>query len=91
MHLYRRHYNLARQIIKEDSYHEEQMPPMEDMSCLSMFLEVERKLRVGDSSGIVELEQLPSYWRKLGEPLLGLFHKRHLKSQPLNRELKELS
>jgi thymidylate synthase len=66
MHLYERHFNLARRIIEEPTAVFE-MPSMDSAEGLIHFLSAERQIRTGETA---KLESIAPYWRDLASALL---------------------
>lgn len=71
LHLYERHFSLAKRIINADSVKAFPMPPIGDLSELPRFLTAEEEVR--ESGHYFEAASLSPYWRELLTVLL-LFH-----------------
>lgn len=65
LHLYERHFDLARRVIGIPVVPAEEMPAMEQHGQLKGFLDLEARLRTGGSIGPQETQCLHPYWRDL--------------------------
>lgn len=65
LHLYEKHYELARRIIAVPDVPVFEMPQMEHRGELDAFLELEARLRTGPSIDLEEALSLHPYWRDL--------------------------
>jgi len=65
LHLYERHFELARNIVEGDEAAYFEMPVMENHHQLQDFLTLEAKLRDGEQVDASEAKSLNTYWRHL--------------------------
>ncbi len=65
LHLYQRHFDLARRIIGIPFSPASEMPAMEQHGQLRVFLELEARLRTGSGITLRDKEALHPYWRDL--------------------------
>jgi thymidylate synthase len=65
LHLYERHFELARRIVDGPLFPSTEMPKMESQGDLSLFLALEEKLRRGDEESPAVVHSLSQYWRRL--------------------------
>jgi len=73
MHIYSRHYAMAKQIADERPDISIGMNKMETVQSIPAFLDAERSLREGNASGLEMVKALPDYWRELASPLVDLY------------------
>jgi thymidylate synthase len=86
IHVYERHYDIAEDIVSFGiPKNTPPMPPMTKVSSISEFLEVEKRLRNGDASGVKKSSSLPKFWRDLSQPLIRKYQARHDKSDDQTR------
>ena len=69
LHLYSRHVEHARKVLKDTKWLDLEMPKMSGVDELSQFLAAERALRGGDSDAPLYVRTLPAYWRSLAQVL----------------------
>jgi thymidylate synthase len=69
LHLYSRHVEHARKVLRDTKWLDLEMPKMSDVDELGQFLAAERAIRVGGSDAQSHVRTLPAYWRSLAQVL----------------------
>ena len=64
LHLYKRHFELAKRIVSSESSFPYEMPPVREYQQLTSFLALEQKIRAGEQVD-AELGKLDPYWGQL--------------------------
>jgi thymidylate synthase len=70
LHLYERHFDLARRVLERSVAETPTMPTMRDAAQSTAFIASEQRIRTGQLAAVEELAHLDKYWRDLAHVLL---------------------